>query len=603
MWHLPTLRPASDAPGRRDDSPAPHCGGSPDHRPAYGQLVEQVRALVAAATPTGATVAVVSKGDDALLRLSGRRGWHFPRQEDGQYAGFHPADSAAAVAHLEDLRAAGVEYLVVPATARWWLDYYHGLRDHLEGRYRTALAADGVCVLYDLRGRDAGPAGATAQAPAASVTGGATRAEPVPFGLQVDQLVILDERTFFARGCLWDPPAAPGLLMAIAPGGGRAALDGAYRYPRTDARREPGTGFIAYGELDQPARPPGEWVFRLAGGPPLDVKAPAPVSDPRAARDLVLTSVDFAAADDSALLSDHIHPALRVLQARPPAAATVERVDTYGMPPPAPAVSVVVPLYGRVDLVEHQLAQLGHDPEIARADLVYVLDSPELADQLRSAARHLSRLFRVSFRVATLQENAGFSRATNAGAALARGRLLLLLNSDVIPDRPGWLGALAAFYDATPGVGALGPKLLYEDDSLQHAGLFFRRPDGRAEWSNYHYFKGLGRHLPAANVPRPVPAVSGACLLIARELYEHCGGLSGGYVYGDYEDSDLCLRLAAGGRVNWYLPHVELYHIEGQSYAGALRARASRYNRWLQTHLWGGQIEAVMARFEGGGGA
>jgi hypothetical protein len=83
-------------------------------------------------------------------------------------------------------------------------------------------------------------------------------------------------------------------------------------------------------------------------------------------------------------------------------------------------------------------------------------------------------------------------------------------------------------------------------------------------------------------------------MMIERALYERFGGLHGVYVQGDYEDSDLCLRLAEGGFENWYLPDVELYHLEGQSYAATTRQINGRYNTWLHTRLWKKRIEAVM---------
>jgi GT2 family glycosyltransferase len=156
---------------------------------------------------------------------------------------------------------------------------------------------------------------------------------------------------------------------------------------------------------------------------------------------------------------------------------------------------------------------------------------------------------------------------------------------------------MRAFHDSTRGIGALGPKLLYEDDSLQHAGMHFSRPPGSGVWRNMHYFKGLHRHLPAANAARPVPAVTGACLMIDGELYKRLGGFRGAYVRGDYEDSDLCLRLIEAGCENWYLPDVELYHLEGQSYASSLRRSTALYNAWLQTRLWNERIEALMTGF------
>jgi glycosyltransferase involved in cell wall biosynthesis/SAM-dependent methyltransferase len=121
-------------------------------RDVYLELVRQVGEVVAGAVPEGSTVLVVSKGDDELLRLGPREGWHFPRAADGRYAGHHPADGAAAVAHLEELRAKGGRYLVLPETARWWLDHYAEFRQYLDGRAEVAACRDGVCTVYALSG-------------------------------------------------------------------------------------------------------------------------------------------------------------------------------------------------------------------------------------------------------------------------------------------------------------------------------------------------------------------------------------------------------------------------------------------------------------------
>jgi O-antigen biosynthesis protein len=331
----------------------------------------------------------------------------------------------------------------------------------------------------------------------------------------------------------------------------------------------------------------------------VEAAAPVPTRDTTAVRNIVLGDLVHERLDEQDLTVDHVHPAITRLQAHRRSLVQVERVDQYGMPPADPDVSIVVPLYRRIDFLEQQLAQFAHDPEIQRADLIYLLDSPELAQETRQLAAQLAQLYCVPFRLATLRHNVGFALANNVGASLARGRLLLLLNSDVLPDAPGWLGEMVAFHNATPRIGALGPKLLYEDDSLQHAGLFFYPESPGRQWNNEHYFKGLHRRLPAANVARPVPAVTAACLMIDAALYRRLGGLSGTYVQGDFEDSDLCLRLAEAGYENWYVPFVELYHLEGQSYPLPLRQLTTRYNRWLHTYLWGQQIEAIMKRREG----
>ena len=120
------------------------------HSDRYRELTERVGRAVVDTVPAGATVLVVSRGDDELLRVEGRRVWHFPRDADGRYAGYHPADSREAVARLEEQRAAGAEYVVFPATGMWWLEHYDGLRRHLDARYTRAFS-DLACVVYDLR--------------------------------------------------------------------------------------------------------------------------------------------------------------------------------------------------------------------------------------------------------------------------------------------------------------------------------------------------------------------------------------------------------------------------------------------------------------------
>jgi glycosyltransferase involved in cell wall biosynthesis len=120
----------------------------------YRTLVSRLRSVVHRAVPPGATVAVVSKGDQGLLDLKNRHAWHFPQRPDGVYAGHYPADSASAIAHLETVRARGARFLVFPATAFWWLDHYGGLREHLERHYRCVIRLEDTCFIYTLIARD-----------------------------------------------------------------------------------------------------------------------------------------------------------------------------------------------------------------------------------------------------------------------------------------------------------------------------------------------------------------------------------------------------------------------------------------------------------------
>ncbi len=438
--------------------------------------------------------------------------------------------------------------------------------------------------------------------PLSSHTGDARQA------LAVELLIATDERSFYARGWLASREARAARLTAVSPEGSRTELlPLAYRFPRSDIAELFGdseqaeltrpSGFAVWFELDGPNLLAAGWVFELedAAGQAVETMPMEFVRDPFAARNRVLYEGVLEPPYEQELLSRHIAPAIERLQETHRAEVKLADIRDYGTAAAAPEISLVVPLFRRTDFMQHQLAQFAHDPELRDVDLIYVLDSPELMRDLDYVAQQLFELYRIPFRIAVLRRNSGFSAANNVGVSIARGRLVVLLNSDVIPDAPGWLGRMASFYDATPALGALGAKLLYEDDTIQHAGMFFAREPRTRLWTNEHFFKGMQRSLPAANLARPVPTITAACLMIDRELFLRLGGLNGSYVQGDYEDSDLCLRLLDQGLESWYLPTAELYHLEGQSYTPELRKVTWRYNAWLHTLLWGERIEALVA--------
>jgi hypothetical protein len=94
-------------------------------------------------------VLVASRGAEELVSFEAHDGWHFPQLGDGTYAGQHPADAEDAIGELERLRGRGAEYLVLPATALWWLDHYGGFRDHLE-RFPRLVDEEDTGVIFDL---------------------------------------------------------------------------------------------------------------------------------------------------------------------------------------------------------------------------------------------------------------------------------------------------------------------------------------------------------------------------------------------------------------------------------------------------------------------
>jgi GT2 family glycosyltransferase len=438
--------------------------------------------------------------------------------------------------------------------------------------------------------------------------------ERQPVGLAVEQILAIDDSSFWINGWMHDEDGL-GTVTLVSPEGCRTVVsDSAFRFERPDvvefyaglgANGTDEHGFTAFFELAAASHLSAGWVaeLRTSSGAAVEVECPPANADAQTIRATILGELGNRGQIAGPLAADHARHALSRLQERIVSESEIASVDVYGEPPVSPEVSIVVPLYRRLDFLEHQLLHFSTDPDLARAELVYVLDSVEQTGELAAKAAELFALYGLPFTIVNLTSAAGFAGANRHGIEVARGRRLLLLNSDVIPDRSGWIGEMCDFYDADDGIGALGVKLLYEDDSLQHAGMYFHRQPGAAVWENAHRFKGLHRDFPAAQVAQAVPAVTAACMLVDRDRYEEVGGLPLHYVQGDYEDSELCLRLARAGYANWYLPAVELYHLEGQSYVPEARRVPSEYNMWLHTDIWGARIAETMAGFDPHGAA
>jgi GT2 family glycosyltransferase/glycosyltransferase involved in cell wall biosynthesis/tetratricopeptide (TPR) repeat protein len=152
-----------------------------------------------------------------------------------------------------------------------------------------------------------------------------------------------------------------------------------------------------------------------------------------------------------------------------------------------------------------------------------------------------------------------FSDKCNSGAAAARGDYLIFFNDDVRVITPGWIDAILECV-SLPGVGIVGPKLLYGDNRIQHAGMVTgtRRLVGTA----FHtYPRHSPAHLNLAQSVREVSLISGACLAIEKALFDLVGGFDAVNVPREHSDVDLCLRVRELGYSCVYTPHAELTHL------------------------------------------
>jgi GT2 family glycosyltransferase len=217
-----------------------------------------------------------------------------------------------------------------------------------------------------------------------------------------------------------------------------------------------------------------------------------------------------------------------------------------------PRCSIIIPAFNRAALTRQCLDALlaeAHDscPEIIVVD-----------DASTDLTAHVLARYGDRIRVVTHTVNQGFATACNDGAAIAGGDYLVFLNFDTVP-KPRWLESLTNYADAHTQAGAVGCKLLYPDNTIQHAGVVICQ-DGYPR----HIYAGFPADHPAVNRSRPYRIVTGACMLLRRDAFLQAGGFDASFKNG-YEDVDLCLKLGRLGYEVHYCHESVLYHLESVS--------------------------------------
>lgn len=246
----------------------------------------------------------------------------------------------------------------------------------------------------------------------------------------------------------------------------------------------------------------------------------------------------------------------------------------------APEVSILIPLYGRWDFVRAQLSAFTLDPSInnGRVEVMYICDDPAIEADLLSWLHSQGLLSGLPFQVLVQPCNQGFAASINQAANLAQAEFICLFNSDLQPCKPGWLELLLQAWRAHPEVAITTGLLLYPDGSVQHAGMeAVSRSEVPGLRFNHHPGKGLAWQ--GGDQHQPIALCSGALMLLERREFLDLGGFRTDFIRGDYEDSDLCLRLQQRGRRFLLVPSARLWHGERQSMPGR-GASSDLLNHW-----------------------
>jgi len=230
-----------------------------------------------------------------------------------------------------------------------------------------------------------------------------------------------------------------------------------------------------------------------------------------------------------------------------------------------PFATIIIPVFNQIAYTVRCIDSLYRSTPLDLIHQVVVVDNASSDGTIRFLEEAQARFPKLT--VLTNPENLFFARACNQGADLAKSPYLVFLNNDTEPLE-GWLEPILERFRNDDSVGVVGSKLIYPDGTIQHAGIeFFPTKGGMfACWPSHRFRHRPGDH-PDANRAAEVPAVTGACLAIDRELFRSIGGFSCDYkMY--FEDLDLNFKVRRAGKRIYYEPASVVVHHEGKSSPG-----------------------------------
>lgn len=223
--------------------------------------------------------------------------------------------------------------------------------------------------------------------------------------------------------------------------------------------------------------------------------------------------------------------------------------------PRRPLVSVIIPNRDNSELLERCLASLA----ASTYDCYEVVIVENGSRDPRTFACYERAEATGKVRVVRWEGEFNYSGVNNLGASQAQGEVLLFLNNDVEAINADWLERMLE-YALRPDVGAVGAKLYYPDDTVQHGGVIVGL-GGIAGHPHVHWPRGDYGYFGRLIITQNLSAVTAACLMMRREVFDQIGGLDERYAVA-FNDVELCVRIRKAGYLVVWTPFAELYHRE-----------------------------------------
>jgi O-antigen biosynthesis protein len=279
---------------------------------------------------------------------------------------------------------------------------------------------------------------------------------------------------------------------------------------------------------------------------------------------------------ESAAMSEAVKPyayraaqmALSEAMSRRGMEATVDFLDSFrgyrirfGLKNKNAKVSIIIPSKNKAEVLRKCLRSIERKSTYRNFEII-VIDNNSDQKEFFGLMKQYSRQSNISFKCVQDKEPFNFSRLINLGRKNATGEFLLLLNNDTEVITPDWLEAMMEHVQRKE-IGVAGAKLLYDNDTIQHAGVIIGLGGAAG-----HVLVGEDRDGPGyfnyVNMLNTYSALTGACFMVRTDVFDEVGGFD--ELFGtEYNDVDFCLKVREAGYTNLYVPHCELYHYESMS--------------------------------------
>ncbi len=260
----------------------------------------------------------------------------------------------------------------------------------------------------------------------------------------------------------------------------------------------------------------------------------------------------------------------------------------YALPNSLPLVSLIIPTHNGFNLIRQCVESILEKTTYSNYEILIIdnrSDDPGTLTYFKS--------LKGDSRIRVIRDDRPFnySALNNAAVKLARGEVVGLVNNDIVVISPDWLSEMLS-HALRAGVGAVGAKLWYPNETLQHGGVILGL-GGVAGHSHKHLPRHQHGYFGHENLIQSFSAVTAACLIIRKSIYEEVGGLNEADLQVAYNDVDFCLRVREAGYRNIWTPYAELYHHEsatrGYEDTPEKQARFEKEVAYMEQR-WGEQI-------------